>query len=63
MTHSITAFDRKYLAPDLSKLREAQAMRRENRRIVYLAVAIIALVAFHYVALPAILHAVNPVLF
>lgn len=63
MTPSITAFDRKHLAPDLSKFRAAQSVRRQNRQIAGLVLAIIALAAFHFLALPAILHAVNPVLF
>jgi len=63
MTHSITAFDRKYLAPDLTKFRAGQARRRENRRIAIIAILAIAAIAFHYFVLPGLLHAVNPELF
>lgn len=59
MNHSITAFDRKYLAPDLTKLRVAE----ENRRLAYLVLATIALTVFHYFVLPEMLHSINPALF
>ena len=63
MTHSITAFDRKHLAPDMSKFLAGQQKRRENRRIALIVLAAIVLIAFHYFVLPGLLHAVNPELF
>lgn len=63
MTHSITAFDRKYLAPDLSKLHAAEAKRKQNRRIAYIVLGTIALTVFHYFILPEMLHSIAPDIF
>lgn len=63
MTHSITAFDRKHLAPDLTKFRASQAKRRENRRIALIVILAILVIAFNHFVLPGVLHSVNPDLF
>lgn len=63
MTHSITAFDRKYLAPDMSKFLAGQQKRRENCRIALIVILAVLAIAFHHFVLPGLLHVVSPELF